>query len=135
MLERENPKIQFFKVWGYPAKVSIPELKKRKIDLKTVDAIFIKYALDSNVNWFLVVNSEISEISNNTIIKVRDVIYFENIFPFNLRISNDLSCTPSISNIASSSSQPIRSKRTRILTSFGEDFFTYLEKVIRVIGH
>ena len=46
---------------------------------KTVDAIFIGYALDRNVNRFLMVNSEISDISINTIIKARDAVYFENI--------------------------------------------------------
>ena len=51
-----TPNIQFFKVWGCLAKVSIPEPKKRKIGPKTVDAIFIGYALDSNVNRFLAVN-------------------------------------------------------------------------------
>ena len=79
------------------------------------------------------VNSEISEISSNTIIEARDV-YFENIFSFKSRIPSDLSCTPSTSDIPSSSStlvtdsKPKRSKRTRTLTSFGEDFFTYLMK-------
>jgi len=112
------------------AKVSIPEPKKRVIGHKTVDAIFIKYALDSNANRFLVVNSETSEIYN-TIIEVRDV-YFEDIFPFKSRIPSDPSYIPSISDIPSSSSAPAtdfesrRSKRTRTLTSFGEDFFTYL---------
>ena len=66
--------------FGVASKVSIPELKKKKIGPKTVDTIFIEYALDSNVNRFLVVNSEISEISNNTIIEVRDAIYFETSF-------------------------------------------------------
>ena len=37
-------------------------------------------------------NSEISEISDNTIIEVRDDVYFENIFPFKSRIPSDLSC-------------------------------------------
>ena len=52
--------------------------------------------------------------------------------PFKSRIPSDPSCTPSTSDIPSSSSPPVtdselrRSKRTRILTSFGEDFFTYL---------
>ena len=82
------------------AKVSISEPKKRKIGPKTVDAIFIGYALDNNVTQFLVVNSEISEISNNIIIEVRDAIYFENIFPFKLRIPSDPSCTPSAINIS-----------------------------------
>jgi len=76
------------------AKVSIPEPKKRKISPQTVDAIFIGYALDSNVNIFLVIKVDISEISNNTIIEVRDVVCFESIFPFKFRIPNDPSCTP-----------------------------------------
>ena len=45
-----TPNIQFFKVWGCLAKVSIPESKKKKICPKTVDAMVIGYALDSNVN-------------------------------------------------------------------------------------
>ena len=47
---KRTPNIQFFKVWGFLVKVSILEPKKRKIGPKTIDAIFIGYALDSNVN-------------------------------------------------------------------------------------
>ena len=65
--------------------------------------MLIGYALDSSVNRFLVVNSEISEISNNTIIEATDV-YFENIFPFKSRIPSHPSCTSSTSDISSSSS-------------------------------
>jgi len=101
-----TPNIRFFKVWGCLAKVSILESKKRKIGPKTIDAIFIGYALDNNVNWFLVVNSKISEISNNTIIEAKNTVYFENIFPFKSRILSDPSCTPSTSDIPSSSSAP-----------------------------
>jgi len=63
-----SPNIQFFKAWGFLAKVSISELKKGEFSPKTIDAIFIGYTLDSNVNRFLVVNSKISEISNNIIV-------------------------------------------------------------------
>ena len=109
---------------------------KEKIGPKNVDAIFIGYALDSNINRFLVVNSEISEISNNIIIEVRDAVYFENIFPLKSKIPSGPFITPSTSDILSSSSastddsEPRRSKRTRTLTSFSEDFFTYLVEVI-----
>jgi len=81
---------------GCLAKVSIPEPKERKIGSKTVDAIFIGYALESNVH------SEINEIFNTTIIEARDV-YFENIFSFKSRIPSDHSCTPFTSDIPSSS--------------------------------
>jgi len=106
------------------------ELKKKKIGPKTVDAIFIEYALDINVNRFLVVNSKSSEISN-TIIETRDVVYFENIFSFKSRIPSDLSITSFISDIPSSSfasaidSELRKRKRTRTFTSFGEGSFTY----------
>ena len=105
--------------------------RRKKPDPKTVVSIFIGYA-HSNINRFLMINSEISEISNNTIIEVRDVVYFENIFPFKYRIPSDLSFTPSASDISSFSSaptidfEPRRSKRIRTLTFFGEDFYTYL---------
>jgi len=78
-----------------------------------------------------VVNSEISEISDNTIIEDRDV-YFENIFSFKSRIPSDPSFTSSVSDISFSSSaptsdfEPRRSKRIRTLTFVSEDFFTYL---------
>ena len=125
-----TPNIQFFKIWGYLAKISISEPKKKKIGPKTVDAIFIGYALDSKINRFLVVNSKISEISN-TIIEVRNVVYFENIFPLISRIPSDPSITPtsdipSFSSALTTNSEPRRSKRTRTLTSFDEDFFTHL---------
>ena len=53
-------------------------------------------------------------------------------FSFKSRILSDPSYTPFTSDIPSSSSAPTfdfehrRSKRTKNLTSFGEDFFTYL---------
>ena len=125
------PNIQFFKVWDRVAKVSIPESKKRKIGPKTIDDIFIEYALDSNVNRFLVVNSKISEISINTIIEAMNVVYIENIFSFKSRILSDSSVIP-LTSIPSSSSAPVtesesrRRKRIKTLTSFGDDFFTYV---------
>jgi len=82
--KRRTPNIQFFKVWGCLAKVSISKLKKRIVGIKTVDAIFIGYALDNNVNRFLVVNSEISEISNNIIIEDRDAVFLRTSFLSNI---------------------------------------------------
>ena len=79
------------------------------------------------------VNSEISEISNSTIIEVRDV-YYENIFSFKSRVLFYSSCTLSTSNIPSSNStpptdiEPRRSKRTKVHKNFREDFFTYFIK-------
>ena len=100
--------------------------------------MFVRYALHNNVSRFLVVNSEISEIFNNIIIEVRNDVYFENIFSFKSRVPSDTSCILSTSNTSSTSDIPSfssapptdtelkRSKRTKILRDFREDFFTYL---------
>jgi len=53
-----------------------------------------------------VINFEISEISNNTIVEVRDDVYSENIFPLKYRIPSDPFITPYTFDIPSSSSSP-----------------------------
>ena len=50
----------------------------------------MRYSLDSSTNRFLVINFEISDISNNTLIKARDAIYFENIFSFRNQVRNPI---------------------------------------------
>ena len=57
-------------------KVGISEPKRVKIGPKTIDVIFIGYSLDSNTYKFLVINYEISSISDNIIIESKDVIVF-----------------------------------------------------------
>ena len=88
-----TPNIQFFKVWVAWLRFQYRNRRKRKSTTRLVDAIFIEYALNSSIIRFLVVNFEISDISNNTIIEVRDVVYFENIFSLISRIPIDPSCT------------------------------------------
>jgi len=65
--------------------------------------MFIRYALDNNVSHFLVVNSEISEISNTTIIEGRDIVYFEKYLFFQTRVPSDSFSTPFTSDAPSSS--------------------------------
>jgi len=71
--------LKYLKVWGCLAKVNIPINKKRKIGPKTVDSVFVGYSLHSTTYRFLVVNSEVSEISNGTIMESRDATFFENV--------------------------------------------------------
>ena len=77
------------KVWGCLAKVKILEPKRKKIGSKTVDAILIGYASNSNANRFLVIHSKVNDINKNTIIESRYAIYFDDTFPFRIRIKND----------------------------------------------
>ena len=61
--------LNYFRVWGCLAKLGMLEPKIKKIGPKTVDAIFVGYSLDSNTYRFLVINFEISEITNNRLIE------------------------------------------------------------------
>ena len=80
--------MDILKVWGCLTKVAILEPKRKKIGPKTINTIFIGYTRNSNANGFLVINFEVNEISNKTIIKVRDATYFEGLFPFITKVSN-----------------------------------------------
>ena len=73
------PNLNFLKVWGCLAKVNILELKKRKLGSKTVDAVFISYAQNSNAYRILMIKSNISDISYNSILEARDASFFEDI--------------------------------------------------------
>ena len=66
---------------GCLAKVSVPITKKRKLGPKTVDCIFLGYAIHSIAYKFLIVKSGVPDMYVGTIMESRDVIFFENIFP------------------------------------------------------
>ena len=113
---KREPNLKYLKVWGCLAKVNIPINKKRKIGPKTVDCVFVGYSMHSTTYRFLVVNSEVSEISNGTIMESRDATFFENIFPLKNKLSKSI-CDTSCSNLSSCSNanknvgfEPTRSK-------------------------
>ena len=86
-------------MWGCLAKVNIHESKKRKLGPKTIDAVFIGYAQNSNAYRFLVIKSNISDISNNFILEARDASFFKDFFSFKTRISKFLEYEPSSRSI------------------------------------
>jgi len=61
--------LKYFKVWECLAKINIPITKKRKIDLETINYVFVRYSFNSTTYRFLFFNSEIFEITNNIIIE------------------------------------------------------------------
>jgi len=69
-------------MWGCLTKVLAPLPKKTKLGEKIMDCIFIGYALNNSAYRFLVHKSEISDIHINMIIESRDVVFFEDIFPY-----------------------------------------------------
>ncbi|KAI5350367.1 hypothetical protein L3X38_003258 [Prunus dulcis] len=128
--KRRSPNLRILKVWGCLAKVLIPDPKRKKIGPKTIDAVFLGYAKNSSANRFLVINSEVKEVANNTIMEARDATFFEDIFPYKTRISKEVQISekPSSSTtIENLESQELRrSKRARVEKNFGDDFYTFL---------
>ena len=59
----------------------VPPPKEVAIGPKTVDCIFIGYALNSSAYRFVVHKSEISTITVGTTIESRNAVFLENTFP------------------------------------------------------
>ena len=120
------------KVWGCLAKVAIPPPKKVKIGPKTVNCVFIGYTNNSAAYHFLVYKSDILEIHVNTIIESRNASFFEDVFPYKRtqenkttkRAHEDLSSDPRMDK--KEQIKPRKSKWTKVSTTYGPDFLTYL---------
>ena len=122
-------------MWGCLAKVMVPILKRIKIRPKTIDCIFIGYAINSCAYRFLVHKYDIPDIHVNTIIESRNASFFENIFPsknacdvsFLKRTYDTATSDIDHKSINDESEETVRcSKRARTSKSFGPDFLTYL---------
>jgi len=75
-------------VWGCLAKVNIHINKKRKIEPKAVDCVFVGYSLHITTYRVLVVNSEVSEIFNDIIMESRDVTFLKMFFLWKINCLN-----------------------------------------------
>ena len=64
-----KPNLKYFKIWGCLAKVEVPLPKRVKIGPKTIDYVFIGYAVNSKACRFLVHKYDNPEIHVNTIIE------------------------------------------------------------------
>jgi hypothetical protein len=56
--------------------MNVPINKKRKLGPKTVDCVFLGYAIHSMGYRFLIINSSVPEMIVGTIIESRDAIFF-----------------------------------------------------------
>ena len=65
---------------GCLAKVNVPINKKRKLGPKTIDCVFLGYAIHSVGYRFLIINSSVPEMAVDTSMESRDAIFFENEF-------------------------------------------------------
>jgi hypothetical protein len=62
--------------WGCLAKVNVPINRKRKLGPKTVDCVFLGYAIHSVRYRFLIINSEVPDMHVGTTMESRDAIFF-----------------------------------------------------------
>ena len=80
-MRKKRPTLSYLRTWGCLAKVSVTITKKRKFRPKTVDCVFLSYAIHSVGYRFLIVKSGVPDMHVGTIMESRDAIFFENIFP------------------------------------------------------
>ena len=76
-------------------------IRKEKLNQKLL-IVFVGYSLHNTTYRFLIINSEVSEISKNTIMESSDVTFFENVFPLKNKLSKSI-CDISCSNLSSRS--------------------------------
>jgi hypothetical protein len=128
------------------AKVNVLINKKRKLDPKTLDCVFLGYAHHSIAYRFLVIKSEIPDVHVDTFLESHDITFFENIVHmknlygmFSLPANVIAATSPKPSenfdhaehtlepiHEGIDSEAPRRSKRPRTAKSFDDEFTIYL---------
>nr|CAE02415.2 OSJNBa0095E20.2 [Oryza sativa Japonica Group] len=78
--ERKKLNLSHLRTWGCLAKVNVPIAKKHKLGPKTVDCVFLGYAIHSVGYRFLIVNSGVPDMRVGTITESRDATFFGNEF-------------------------------------------------------
>ena len=81
MGEEEIKSLLPVRTWGCLAKVNVPINKKRKLGSKTVDCVFLGYAIHIMGYRFLIINSGVPDVVVGTIMESRDVTFFRVNFP------------------------------------------------------
>ena len=74
--EKKSPTLSYLCTWGCLAKVSVSITKKHKLGPKTVDCVFLCYAIHSVGYRFLIVKFGVPDIHVGTIMESRDAIFF-----------------------------------------------------------
>ena len=70
--EKKMSTLLYLHTWGCLVKVSVPITKKRNLGPKTVDCVFLGYAIHSVGYRFLIVKSGVLDMYVGTILESRD---------------------------------------------------------------
>jgi hypothetical protein len=140
--EKRRLNLSYLWTWGCLANVNAPINKKRKLGPKTVDCVFLGYAIHSVGYSFLIINSKVPDMVEGTIMESRDATFFEDEFPMkNVPSTSSYDSvsleTPEPENIVAVESHENipeedngivtrKSKRRKISKSFGDDYIIYL---------
>ena len=141
--ENKRLTLSYLRMWGCLAKVNIPIAKKHKLGPKTVDCIFLGYAIHSVGYRFLIIKSGVTDMNVGNILESRDATFFET--EFSMKNTPSTSSHESIlfpethepvthadfethveSPEEDDNEAPRRSKRQKTVKSFGDDFIVYL---------
>ena len=79
--EKKRPALSYLRTWSCLAKVSVPITKKRKLGPKTMDCVFLGYAIHSVGYKFLIVKSRVPDMHVGNIMESRNAIFFKTSFP------------------------------------------------------
>ena len=74
--EKKRPTLSYLRTWGCLAKMSVPITKKCKFGPKTVDCVFLGYAIHSIGYRFLIVKFGVPDMHVGTIMESRDATFF-----------------------------------------------------------
>jgi hypothetical protein len=136
--EKNRLNLSYLRTWGCLVKVNVPINKKRKLGSKTVDCVFLGYAIHNVGYRFLIINSKVSYMVEGTIMESRDATFFEDEFLMknvHSTSSHDFVSleTPEPENIVAENILEEdngivtrKSKRRRVAKSFGDDYIIYL---------
>ena len=142
--------LKYLRVWGCLTKVLVPKHKRKKLEPKTVDCIFLGYHETPTAMGFLVLKSDIDGIVANTIVEFHDATFIKDVFPMKTGISqgssNDdptntsssisdhvermtnVGADPASSSTPNEVEEPRRSKRAKIVKDFGSDLSLTMSK-------
>ena len=73
--EKKKLNLSYLRTWGCLAKVNVPIIKKRKLGPKTIDCVFLGYAIHSVGYRFLVINSGVPDMRVGSIMESRDATF------------------------------------------------------------
>jgi hypothetical protein len=74
--KKKRLNLSYMRTWGWLAKVNVPINKKRKLRPKTVDYVFLGYAIHSVRYMFLIINSKVPDMHVDIIMESRDATFF-----------------------------------------------------------